>query len=128
MLYHCSKMTVTAEFQSSFFSERSEITAGISGIVPSPLSTSEFFCSQNCNINVGRLEDVPPPQVFSCHNFQLCLFKLHGKMDFADGIKVTDLKIGKSARCAQCNQIKTEGSNIHRMTEVAGESQGLRGT
>ena len=69
-----------------------------------------------------------PSQVFSCHNFQLCLFKLHGKMDFADGIKVTDLKTGKSARCAQCNLIKTEGSNINRMTEVAGESQRLRGT
>lgn len=49
------------------------------------------------------------------------------QMDFADGIKVIDLKIGKSARCAQCNQIK-EGSNINRKTEVAGESQGLRGT
>ena len=63
MLYHCSKMTVTAEFQSSFFSKRSEITAGISGTVPSPLSTSEF-CSQNCNIDVGRLEDVPLPSIF----------------------------------------------------------------
>lgn len=92
MLYHCSKMTVTAEFQSSFFSERSEITAGISGIVPSPLSTSEFFCSQNCNIDVGRLEDVPLPKYFHAIIFSYACLNYMAKWTLQMELKLQTLK------------------------------------
>lgn len=49
-------------------------------------------------------------------------------MDFADGIKLQTLKQGSQPDVPNVIKLKTEGSNINRMTEVAGESQGLRGT
>lgn len=63
-----------------------------------------FFCSQICNTYSDRLDN-DPPKILMPYSSVLYLFKLHGKRDSADGIKVIDLKIVRSSRWAQCNQM-----------------------